>query len=157
MRSMTHGRARTILPRSQHHPLSSPSPGNASAASQGANPVAEEKKWPRDGPGSVWRCRNPKSPVLQEHGDSQWCPPPQREKRRPKGAATITTDNSVSGGFRPAQHHACRTLSAMPVARSPSHPHRLYQENPGHSPRHHHGATSMHPPAPSPTTKAAPD
>jgi hypothetical protein len=74
---------------------------------------------------------------------------PSEEKRRPKGAATITTD-IVSEGFRPelapsqlhAPSHGRSTLPNAPATPLP--------EEARHSPKPHLGATA------SPTTKAAP-
>ena len=63
----------------------------------------------------------------------------------------------VNEGFRPIQHHACRIHMTMAVAGSPLLPHRLYQKKPDAARKHHLGTTSKHQPAPSPTTKVAPD
>ena len=70
-----------------------------------------------------------KIPVQKEHAASQWCP--QQRERRHKGAATIATDKSVSEGFRPTQHHTCRTFLVKPIARSLSPSHRLYRKKLG--------------------------
>ena len=74
---------------------------------------------------------SPWDPVLQGHGNPQWCP--QQGKRRPEGAATIATNG---GGFRPE--------NAIPAAeaRTPPPPRYLNQEKPGTA----RGAT-MAPPA----------
>ena len=69
-----------------------------------------------------------KIPVQYKNYASQWCP--QQEERRHKGAATIATDKSVSAGFRPTPHHACRTYLAKPVVRSLTPPQRLHRKKP---------------------------
>jgi hypothetical protein len=66
---------------------------------------------------------SPWNPVLQENGNPQWCP--QQGERRPKGAATITTD---SGGLHPELHHFRRKLSTKDS--SPLQLRRLNQEKP---------------------------
>ena len=41
---------------------------------------------------------SPWDPVLQGHGNPQWCP--QQGKRRPEGAATIRVGNENENGYR---------------------------------------------------------
>jgi hypothetical protein len=60
---------------------------------------------------------HPEPPVLQELGAPQWCP--QRRKRRPENAATITND-IVSESFRSDNHKTSRKHPTMAVEHSPS-------------------------------------
>ena len=69
---------------------------------------------------------SPWDPVLQGHGNPQWCP--QRGKRRPEGAATIATNG---GGFRPENVIPAARSRPMTEARTPPQPRHLNQEKPG--------------------------
>ena len=52
-------------------------------------------------------------------------------KATPQGCRHHRHRQSANGVFRPAQHHAYRTLSSMPIAHSPPHPYCLYRKKPG--------------------------
>jgi hypothetical protein len=71
----------------------------------------------------------------------------------PKGTATIATDRDVGEGLRPTQHRASRMFLTKHLLAFASPP----PEEARHSLKHHHGTTSEHQPAPSPTSKVAPD
>ena len=119
MRTTTAATHKATPPADHHHCHRSIRVSRCGASKKGMTPMAPSSHV-HSGPGF-----HPGIPVLQGHGNPQWCP--QRGKRRPEGAATIATNG---GGFRPENTIPAARSRPMTEAHTPPQPRHLNWEKP---------------------------